>query len=442
MTALPSTPEMYDLRMSEGVRPLFDRVKAFIADVIDPATPEFFRLGEGRAERWGYGEGQLELLDSLKGQAKSAGLWNFFLPDAETGEGLSNLDYAYIAVELGKNPIASEVFNCAAPDTGNMEVLERVGTPEQKERWLTPLLNGEIRSAYAMTEPDVPSSDAKAIACRAVRDGDEWVIDGEKYYISGAGDPRCKIMIVMVVTDPDAAPYRRQSQILVPMDTPGVEIVGPMHVFGEDDAPHGHMHLRFNDVRVPYSNVLWGEGRGFEISQVRLGPGRIHHCMRSVGAAERALALMAQRGLSRHAFGKPVAHLGKNVEVLAKARIEIEAMRRMVLTAAKAMDVLGNAEARVWVSAVKAMVPIRTCQIVDEAIQVHGATGVSQWTPLAQMYASQRTLRLADGPDEVHWHVVGRAELATWEDAAKTYDPKAEYYAREQATDAVIFTGP
>jgi acyl-CoA dehydrogenase len=442
MTALPSTPEMYDLRMSEGVRPLFDKVKAFISDVVEPSTAEFFRLGEGRAERWGYGDGQLELLDSLKAKAKEAGLWNFFLPDADTGEGLSNLDYAYIAVELGKNPIASETMNCSAPDTGNMEVLERTGTPEQKERWLTPLLNGEIRSAYAMTEPDVASSDAKAIACRAVRDGDEWVITGEKYYASGAGDPRCKIMIVMVVTNPDASAYQRQSQILVPMDAPGVEIVGPMHVFGEDDAPHGHMHLRFNDVRVPYSNVLLGEGRGFEISQVRLGPGRIHHCMRSVGAAERALGMMAQRGLSRQAFGKPIANLGRNVETLAKARIEIEAMRRMVLTAAKAMDVLGNAEARVWVSAVKAMVPIRTCQIVDEAIQVHGATGVSEWTPLARMYTSLRTLRLADGPDEVHWHVVGRAELASWEEAAQSYDPKGAYYARQSSDSGVAFTGP
>jgi acyl-CoA dehydrogenase len=442
MTALPSTPEMYDLRMSEAARPLFDKVKAFIADVVEPSTAEFFRLGEGRAERWGYGDGQLELLDSLKSQAKDAGLWNFFLPDAETGEGLSNLDYAYIAVELGKNPIASEVMNCSAPDTGNMEVLERTGTPEQKERWLRPLLNGEIRSAYAMTEPDVPSSDAKAISCRAVRDGDEWVITGEKYYISGAGDPRCKIMIVMVVTNPEASAYQRQSQILVPMDAPGVEIVGPMHVFGEDDAPHGHMHLRFNDVRVPYSNVLLGEGRGFEISQVRLGPGRIHHCMRSVGAAERALGMMAQRGLTRHAFGKPIANLGRNVETLAKARIEIEAMRRMVLTAAKAMDVLGNAEARVWVSAVKAMVPIRTCEIIDEAIQVHGATGVSEWTPLARMYASQRTLRLADGPDEVHWHVVGRAELAAWEAAAQSYDPKAAYYSGTPADADPIFSGP
>jgi acyl-CoA dehydrogenase len=249
-----------------------------------------------------------------------------------------------------------------------------------------------------------------------VLDGDEWVINGEKYYISGAGDPRCKVMITMVMTSPDAPPHRRQSQILVPMDTPGVEVLGPMHVFGEDDAPHGHMHLRFRDVRVPASNMLLGEGRGFEISQVRLGPGRIHHCMRSIGAAERALELMVRRGLNREAFGKPLARLGKNTEVIAKARIEIEAMRLMVLRAAKAMDTMGNAEARVWVSAVKAMVPERVCRIIDEAIQIHGATGVSQWTPLARMYASQRTLRLADGPDEVHWHVVGRAELTRYEE--------------------------
>ena len=442
MTALPSTPEMYDLRMSEKVRPLFDAVKAFIETEIEPATEEFHRLGEGRDEHWGYGAGQLELLDSLKAKAKEAGLWNFFLPDAESGEGLSNLDYAYIAVELGKNPIASEVMNCAAPDTGNMEVLERVGTPEQKKQWLEPLLNGEIRSAYVMTEPDVASSDAKQISCSAVLDGDEWVINGEKYWSSGAGDPRCKIMIVMLETNPDGPPHRRQSQILVPRDTPGVEIRGAMHVFGEDDAPHGHMHIRFNNVRVPATNMLLGEGRGFEISQLRLGPGRIHHCMRSVGAAEKALELMVRRGLTREAFGKRLSNLGKNPEVIAKARIEIEAMRRMVLTAAKAMDELGNAEARVWVSAVKAMVPIRTCQIVDEAIQMHGATGVSQWTPLARMYASQRTLRLADGPDEVHWFVVGRSEIASQEEHAKGYNPKEAFYENESKKLDGVFSGP
>ncbi|MFZ8998781.1 MAG: acyl-CoA dehydrogenase family protein [Ilumatobacteraceae bacterium] len=442
MTALPSTVDMYDLRMSDKVKPLYEAVKKFIAEEVEPNTEEFFRLGAGRADRWGYGEGQLELLDSIKAKAKAQGLWNFFLPDAETGEGLSNLDYAYIAIELGKNPIASESMNCAAPDTGNMEVLERVGTPEQKEQWLKPLLAGEIRSAYVMTEPDVASSDAKQIACSAVRDGDEWVINGEKYWSSGAGDPRCKIMIVMLQTSPDGPPHKRQSQILVPRDTPGVEIRGAMHVFGEDDAPHGHMHIRFNNVRVPASNMLLGEGRGFEISQLRLGPGRIHHCMRSVGAAERALELLVKRGLNREAFGKRLANLGKNPEVIAKARIEIESMRRMVLTAAKAMDELGNAEARVWVSAVKAMVPIRTCAIVDEAIQMHGATGVSQWTPLARLYAAQRTLRLADGPDEVHWFVVGRAEIASMEEAARGYNPKEAFYAAKGDDNTGIFSGP
>ena len=443
MPALESTPEMYDLRMSDGVRPLYDAVKKFIFTEVEPITAEFQRRGVGRADHWGYGEGQLELLESVKDKAKEQGLWNFFLPDAETGEGLNNLDYAYIAMELGKNPLASESMNCAAPDTGNMEVLERVGTPEQKKQWLEPLLRGEIRSAYAMTEPDLASSDAKNISCKAVRDGDEWVITGEKYYISGAGDPRCKIMITMVQTSPDGPPHQRQSQILVPTDTPGVEILEGMQVFGKDDAPHGHMHIRFNDVRVPYENVLLGEGRGFEISQVRLGPGRIHHCMRSIGAAERALEMMVKRGLTREAFGKRLANLGGNTQMIAQSRIEIESMRRMVLTAAKAMDTLGNAEARVWVSAIKAMVPIRVCEIIDNAIQMHGATGVSQWTPLADMYTSQRTLRLADGPDEVHWFVVGRAEIAAWEqEGGNTYDPKAAYMSRTDDVKDGVFSGP
>ncbi len=440
MPGLETTDAMFDLRMSDKAKPLLEKVKAFVAAEVEPITLEFYQLGEDRENRWSWAPGQLELLDSVKAKAKANGLWNFFLPDAETGEGLKNLDYAYIASELGKNPLASECLNCSAPDTGNMEVLERVGTVEQKERWLKPLLSGEIRSAYAMTEPDLASSDAKNISCRAELVGDDWVINGEKFYISGAGDPRCKIMIVMVQTSPDAAPHLRQSQILVPTDAPGVEILGGMHVFGKDDAPHGHMHIRFDDCRVPKENILLGEGRGFEISQVRLGPGRIHHCMRSLGAAERAIEMMAKRGLSREAFGKRIASLGKNTEVIAKARVEIEAMRMMVLKAAKAMDELGNREARVWVSAIKAMVPERVCKIIDEAIQMHGAAGISQWTPLADMYASQRTLRLADGPDEVHWFVVGRAELARWSDDAAEYDPKASYLARPQTGKA--FTGP
>ncbi len=406
--------DINNLVMSEKVRPLLEKVIQHIRENVDPITEEFFRLGEDRAERFSYAPGQLELLEDAKAKAKASGLWNFFLPNSETGEGLSNLDYAYIAVELGKNPLASETLNCSAPDTGNMEVLERVGTPEQKEKWLKPLLEGRIRSCFGMTEPHVASSDARNIGTRAVLEGDEWVINGEKYYISGAGDPRCKIMICMVKTSPDAEPFRQQSQILVPMDTPGVHVLGPMRVFGHDDAPHGHMHIKLDNVRVPKENILWGEGRGFEISQLRLGPGRIHHCMRSIGAAEKALNLMLERGSSREAFGKRIIDLGKNMETVSRARIEIEAMRLMVLKAAKAMDMLGNKEARIWVSMVKAMVPERCCRIIDEAMQVHGATGVSQWSPLPDMYIKQRSLRLADGPDEVHHNVVARAEVKSF----------------------------
>ena len=403
--------DMYNLAMSEKAEPLLAAVKKFITEEVAPVAEQYHKMGEGRTNRWSWAPGQLELLDAAKNKAKAQGLWNFFLPDAETGEGLSNLDYAYIAAELGRQPLASECLNCSAPDTGNMEVLERVGTPAQKERWLKPLLNGEIRSAFAMTEPGLASSDAKNIGTKAELIGDEWVINGEKFYISGAGDPRCKIMITMVKTSPDAPRHRQQSQILVPIDTAGVEILGGMQVFGRDDAPHGHMHIKFNNVRVPKENMLLGEGRGFEISQVRLGPGRIHHCMRSIGQAERALELMIRRGISREAFGRPLIQLGKNVEIVSRARIDIEAMRLMVLRAAKAMDVLGNQEARFWVHAVKAMVPERVCQIIDQAIQIHGAAGVSQWTPLADMYTGQRTLRIADGPDEVHHLVVGRTEI-------------------------------
>ncbi|WP_375209708.1 acyl-CoA dehydrogenase family protein [Hyphomonas jannaschiana] len=403
--------ELFDLTMSEKAKPLFERVKKHLQENVAPWQEEFEALNKEKTDRWTWHPRQLELLEGAKAKAREAGLWNFFLPDAETGEGLSNLDYAYIAAELGKYPQGSETLNCSAPDTGNMEVLERVGTPAQKEKWLEPLLRGEIRSAYAMTEPNVASSDAKNISTMAVLDGDEWVINGEKFYISGAGDPRCKIMIVMVKTDPDAPPSKQQSQILVPMDTPGVEILGGMEVMGEDHAPRGHMHLRFNNVRVPKENVLLGVGRGFEISQVRLGPGRIHHCMRSIGKAEIALELMIKRAGTREAFGKPIAKLGKNLEVISRARIEINAMRLAVLQAAKAMDVLGNKEARVYVSAVKAMVPEKVCLIIDQAMQMHGAAGMSQWFPLAGMYADMRHLRYADGPDEVHHMVVGRAEV-------------------------------
>jgi acyl-CoA dehydrogenase len=406
-----TNPELFNLAMSLEAQPLLDAVKKHIAENVDPISDEFYTLQKEKDDPWVWHPKQLELLEGAKQKAREAGLWNFFLPSSEIGKGLNNLDYAYIAAELGKSPLSSQTLNCSAPDTGNMEVLERVGTPEQQETWLKPLLEGEIRSAYAMTEPHVASSDASNIETSAVLDGDDWVINGEKYYISGAGDPRCKIMIVMVKTSPEAEPYRQQSQILVPMDTPGVEVLGPMMVYGDPHAPHGHMHIKFTDVRVPKENVLLGEGRGFEISQLRLGPGRIHHCMRSIGQAEVALELMVKRGATRIAFKKPIIKLGKNLELVSRARIELNACRLMVLQAAKAMDILGNKEARVYVSAVKAMVPEKVCQIIDQAIQVHGATGMSHWTPLANMYANQRHLRFADGPDEVHHMVVGRNEV-------------------------------
>ncbi|MEQ3746573.1 MAG: acyl-CoA dehydrogenase family protein [Henriciella sp.] len=409
MTELNSA--LFELSMSEKAKPLFERVVKHLEENVAPWREEFEALNDEKEDRWSWHPRQLELMEAAKAKAREAGLWNFFLPDADTGEGLSNLDYAYIAAELGKHPYGSETMNCNAPDTGNMEVLERVGTPAQKEQWLKPLLAGEIRSAYAMTEPNVASSDAKNITTMAVLDGDDWVINGEKFYISGAGNPRCKIMIVMVKTSPDAPPHKQQSQILVPMDTQGVEILGAMDVMGEDHAPIGHMHLKFTDVRVPKENILLGEGRGFEISQVRLGPGRIHHCMRSIGKAEKALDLMVKRAGTRTAFGQKIAKLGKNLEVISRARIEINAMRLAVLQAAKAMDVLGNKEARVYVSAVKAMVPEKVCLIIDQAMQMHGAAGISRWFPLASMYADMRHLRYADGPDEVHHMVVGRAEV-------------------------------
>ena len=403
--------DLFNLAMSEEAQPLMDMVKKHISENVVPISEEFEALQEEKDDIWTWHPRQLELLEGAKDKAKELGLWNFFLPDSEIGHGLTNLDYAYIAAELGKYALASETLNCSAPDTGNMEVLQHVGTDAQKAEWLAPLLSGEIRSAYVMTEPMQPSSDAKNISTSAVLDGDEWVINGEKYWISNVADPRCKIMIVMVKTSPDAAPSRQQSQILVPRDTPGVEILAPMDVFGDVHAPKGHMHMRFNNVRVPKENVLLGEGRGFEISQLRLGPGRIHHCMRSIGAAEKAIELMVKRAGTREAFGKPIAKLGKNVEVISRARIEANAMRLAVLQAAKAMDVLGNREARVYISAVKAMVPEKACQIIDAAMQMHGATGLSKWTPLAEMYATARYLRFADGPDEVHHMVVGRNEL-------------------------------
>ncbi len=399
-----------DLGVSDKLQPLLAKVRAFVAEEVAPVEEEYLaEIGVG--DRWQFTDRQTEIMETLKGKAKAAGLWNFFLTDGEHGSGLTTVEYAYLAEEMGKSHIAAEVFNCAAPDTGNMEVLHKYGSEAQKKQWLEPLLNGEIRSAYAMTEPGVASSDATNVCTSAVLEGDEWVINGEKHYISGAGDPRCKIMIVMVKTDPEAPKHLQQSQILVPMDTPGVENVRPMHVFSMDDAPHGHMHQRYTNVRVPKDNMILGPGRGFEISQGRLGPGRIHHCMRAIGAAEKALRLLCERSVSRTAFGKPLARLGGNVDIIANARMDIEMARLLTLKTAWMMDNVDPKEARVWISMIKTAVPNISIRIVDQAIQMFGATGVSQDTPLATMYMHQRTLRLADGPDEVHRMVVGRNEL-------------------------------
>ncbi len=400
-----------DLGISEKIRPILEHVKTFIANEIMPVEKEFYDLIGADGDRWAWTARQDEIRDALKEKAKAAGLWNFFLTEGESGYGLNTVEYAYLAEEMGKSHLAAEVFNCAAPDTGNMEVLEKYGTEAQKKEWLEPLLNGEIRSAFAMTEPAVASSDATNVCTEAVLDGDEWVINGEKHYISGAGDPRCKILITMVKTSPDAPKHIQQSQILVPMDTPGVEVIRGMNVFSMDDAPHGHMHMKFNNVRVPKDNIILGEGRGFEISQGRLGPGRIHHCMRAIGAAEKALELMCTRMSSRTAFGRPLSKLGGNVDIIANARMDIEQARLLTLKTAWMMDHVDAKEARIWISMIKTAVPNISIRIVDEAIQAYGALGVSQDTPLAQMYMAQRTLRLADGPDAVHRMVVGRQEL-------------------------------
>lgn len=404
---------MMDLGLSEELVEVREKIRTFVEEKVAPVEEEYHNeVSVG--DRWSHTPRQDEIMQSLKDEARRLGLWNFFLPESQGGAGISNLHYAHLAEIMGRSRLASEAFNCSAPDTGNMEVLERYGSEEQKKEWLVPLLAGEIRSAFAMTEPGVASSDATNIATSAVLDGDEWVISGEKFYISGAGDARCKIMIVMVVTDPDAPKHTRQSQILVPMDAEGVEVIRPMHVFGRDDAPHGHMHIKFHNVRVPESNIILGRGRGFEISQGRLGPGRIHHCMRSIGAAEKALDLMCKRSVSRDAFGKPLAELGGNYDIIADSRIEIEMCRLLTYKAAWLMDTIGNKAARDAISQIKVAVPNMALRVIDRAIQMHGAAGVSQDFPLAALWTGQRTLRLADGPDEVHRRVIARKELAKY----------------------------
>jgi acyl-CoA dehydrogenase len=355
-----------------------------------------------------------EILEGLKAKARERGLWNFWLTHSDRGPGLTTVEYAYLAEEMGKSHLAAEVFNCSAPDTGNMEVLERYGSEGQKQEWLVPLMNGEIRSAYLMTEPDEASSDATNVSMRCERDGDFYVLNGEKWWSSGAGDPRCKIYIVMVKTPTEGRKHQQHSMILVPAGTEGVEVLRALEVYGDVDAPHGHMHIRFTNVRVPVSNIVLGEGRGFEIAQGRLGPGRIHHCMRAIGHAERALEYMCKRALSREAFGKKLAQLGANYDIIAECRMEIEMARLLCLKAAWMMD-QGNARAAApWISQIKVVAPRVALKVIDEAVQMHGGAGVSQDTPLARMWTHVRTLRLADGPDAVHRRQVAREELARY----------------------------
>ncbi|GAB4166872.1 MAG: acyl-CoA dehydrogenase family protein [Rhodocyclaceae bacterium] len=400
-----------DFAYSEKTRELRERVSRFMQQHVYPAEEDFAReVLENR--RAGNPWQPTRVVERLKQQARAQGLWNLFLPQSEFGAGLSNLEYAPLAEIMGRSPIGPETFNCSAPDTGNMEVLVRYGTPEQQHEWLLPLLDGTIRSGFAMTEPAVASSDATNIQARIVREKDCYVIDGRKWWTSGAGDPRCRILIFMGKTDPDNPDrHRQQSMILVPMDTPGVRVIRQLPVFGYDDAPHGHAEIEFSDVRVPLANLLLGEGRGFEIAQGRLGPGRIHHCMRLIGLAERALERMCRRSLERSAFGRPIAEQSVTLERIANARILIDQARWLVLNAAFMMDTLGNKAARKEIAMIKVAAPNMACQVIDWAMQVHGAAGVSEDFGLAYAYAQARTLRLADGPDEVHRNQIGRLEL-------------------------------
>ena len=399
-----------NLGMTDRVRPLHEEVSRMVREEIAPLDEEF--LAEvGKGDRWTYTPRQTEILEGLKARAKERGLWNFWLTDSERGYGLTTVEYAYLAEEMGKAHLGAETFNCSAPDTGNMEVLERYGTAEHKERWLKPLLDGQIRSAYLMTEPDVASSDATNISMRCEKDGGDYVLNGEKWWSSGAGDPRCTIYIAMVKTPNDGPKHRQHSMILVPADAPGITKLRAMTIYGDDDAPHGHLHLRFENVRVPQSNLLLGEGRGFEIAQGRLGPGRIHHCMRAIGHAEKALELMCRRSLRREAFGQPLAKLGANYDIIAEARMEIEMARLLCLKAAWMMDQGDPRAAAPWISQIKVVAPRIALKITDEAVQMFGAQGISQDTPLARSWTHLRTLRLADGPDAVHRRQVARAEL-------------------------------
>jgi acyl-CoA dehydrogenase len=401
-------PSTVDFEPSAKVKDLQSRLRTFMAAHVYPNERRFVeQVAEG--DRWQ----PTPIVEELKQKARAQGLWNLFLPQSEYGAGLTNTEYAPLCEIMGRStPFAPEIFNCSAPDTGNMEVLVRYGTPEQKQQWLEPLLAGEIRSCYAMTEPEVASSDATNIRSLITRDRDDYVINGRKWWISGAGDPRCRIAIFMGRTNPDAPKHMQQSMILVPMDTPGVRVTRVLPVFGFDDAPHGHAEIVFDNVRVPTRNMLLGEGRGFEIAQGRLGPGRIHHCMRLVGMAERALELMCARVKTRVAFGKPLAEQGTIRAHIAESRVEIDQARLLTLRAAYLMDTIGNKAARSEIAQIKVVAPRVALHVIDRAIQAHGGAGVSDDFPLARTWAHARTLRLADGPDEVHLETIAKLELA------------------------------
>ena len=395
-----------DFENSQKVKDLQEKVTNFMNENVYE-NEDVYKKQVEEGGRWCIPE----IMETLKAKAKSESLWNLFLPDSNLGAGLTNTEYAPLCEIMGRSPIGAEVFNCSAPDTGNMEVLVRYGTEEQKKEWLTPLLSGEIRSSFAMTEPDVASSDASNIQASIERNGDYYVINARKWWTSGAMDPRCKIMIFMGKTDPNADKYKQQSMILVPFDTPGVKVLRHLPVFGYDHAPHGHAEVEFKDVKVPASNIILGEGRGFEIAQGRLGPGRIHHCMRLIGQAERALELMISRAKSRVAFGKPISQQGVVMQAIAESRAEIEQARLLVLKTAHMMDTVGNKIARKEISMIKVVAPNMAARVIDRAIQIHGGGGVTSDFPLSYAYGYARALRLADGPDEVHNMSVAKLEL-------------------------------
>jgi alkylation response protein AidB-like acyl-CoA dehydrogenase len=400
--------------MSSPAKALHDRLLRFMDDHVYPNEHAFHEQHAALPSRWQTPP----LLFELQAKARAEGLWNLFLPDEEHGAGLSNLDYAHLCETMGRSYLAPEVFNCSAPDTGNMETLVLYGTDEQKEQWLKPLLEAKIRSCFSMTEPDVASSDATNIRTEIRRDGDHYVVNGRKWWSSGGNDERCKVAIVMGRTDPDAPRHQQQSMILVPLEAPGVTVVRHLGVFGYDHAPHGHAEITYDNVRVPASNMLLGEGRGFEIAQGRLGPGRIHHCMRAIGLAERALETLCARAVSRHAFGRSLAEQGAIRQDIARSRCEIDQARLLTLNAAHMMDTVGNKAARREIAMIKVVAPEMVCKVIDRAIQVHGAMGVSQDSFLAEAYGHARTLRLVDGPDEVHREAIARQELRRYTNAA------------------------